>query len=245
MPVGGAAVSLVTRCPNCSTSFRATQAQLQARGGQVRCGRCGIVFDARAERFSDTTLPPSLPGPHGDVPATLPPGGEATFDFGPAPRRRYGRVWWPACALALLALLAQGAYRYRGDIVLALPQAKPLIQNLCTQIGCDVPLPRRIELISIESSDLQGDSVTPSVMVLTATLRNRAAYVQALPALELSLTDPQDRTVARRVLLPRDYAPKGTRTESGFGAGGELQVRVYIEAAALKASGYRLYLFYP
>jgi hypothetical protein len=81
-------------------------------------------------------------------------------------------------------------------------------------------------------------------MVLTATLRNRAGFVQAFPALELSLTSTQDKTVARRVLTPKDYAPQNTRSETGFAAGSELQIRVYIEAAALKPTGYRLYLFY-
>jgi hypothetical protein len=38
--------------------------------------------------------------------------------------------------------------------------------------------------------------------------------------------------------------PQSTRSEPGFAAGSELQIRVYIEAAALKPMGYRLYLFY-
>src|SRR5690349_5460862 len=36
-----------TRCPACSTVFRVTAMQLAAHGGQVRCGRCHMVFDAR------------------------------------------------------------------------------------------------------------------------------------------------------------------------------------------------------
>src|SRR4051812_45528042 len=39
-------MSLLTRCPRCSTLFRVTPTQLEARGGKVRCGRCMIVFDA-------------------------------------------------------------------------------------------------------------------------------------------------------------------------------------------------------
>lgn len=38
-------MSLLTRCPHCKTLFRVTPAQLQARGGNVRCGRCMAVFD--------------------------------------------------------------------------------------------------------------------------------------------------------------------------------------------------------
>lgn len=38
-------MSLLTRCPRCKTLFRVAPAQLQARAGQVRCGRCLNVFD--------------------------------------------------------------------------------------------------------------------------------------------------------------------------------------------------------
>ncbi|MGZ8209156.1 MAG: zinc-ribbon and DUF3426 domain-containing protein [Burkholderiales bacterium] len=38
-------MSLVTRCPRCSTLYRVTPVQLQARAGKVRCGRCMNVFD--------------------------------------------------------------------------------------------------------------------------------------------------------------------------------------------------------
>ena len=38
-------MSLVTRCPRCKTLYRVAPAQLQARAGQVRCGRCMHVFD--------------------------------------------------------------------------------------------------------------------------------------------------------------------------------------------------------
>jgi len=41
------------------------------------------------------------------------------------------------------------------------------------------------------------------------------------------------------VLTSKDYAPQGTRSEPGFAAGSELQIRVYLEAAALKPTGYR------
>ena len=39
-------MSQITCCPNCSTSFRVTDAQLAAHQGKVRCGRCAFVFHA-------------------------------------------------------------------------------------------------------------------------------------------------------------------------------------------------------
>ena len=238
---------MTTRCPACATAFRVADSQLQARAGQVRCGRCGTMFDALAALSADPARPPAraeaeaAPAEAGSAPIVAERVRE--FDFGPRPRRRPSRLWWLAGTL-LLALTLQVAYYHRGEVAVLLPEAKPLVQRICEELGCDVPLPRRADLLSIESSDLQADPAHPSVMVLTATLRNRASYIQAFPALELTLTNIQNQTVARRVLTPPDYAPRDTRPESGFAPGSEFQIRVYIEAAALTPTGYRLYLFH-
>ena len=248
MPLGDKTMGMMTRCPTCSTAFRVTEEQLGARQGQVRCGRCDTLFDAIASLSSDpVTRPPrDKPSPptSGSMAVLLGTEKDRTFDFGPQAPRPASRLWWIASLLLLLALLAQAAYRYRGEIAVLVPEAKPLLERVCAEFGCELPLPRRAELLSIESSDLQADASHTNAMVLTATLRNRAAFVQAFPALELSLTSAEGQTVARRVLLPRDYLAQGARSDAGFAAGSELQIRVYIEAAALKPTGYRLYLFY-
>jgi predicted Zn finger-like uncharacterized protein len=245
MPLGGQAVSMMTRCPTCSTAFRVTEQQLRARDGRVRCGRCDTLFDAMATLSTDpATRPPrekpGSPPTTGSMAVLLGTEKAPAFDFGPDEPHPLSRLWWMGSVLLLLVLAAQGAYHYRGEIAVLLPEAKPILERICVEFGCDVPLPRRAELLSIESSDLQADGSSTSVMVLTATLRNRAAFVQALPALELSLTSPEGQTVARRVLMPRDYVPQGARSDAGFPAGSELQIRVYLEAAALKPTGYRL-----
>jgi len=241
-------MNMTTRCPNCGTAFRVTEQQLGAREGRVRCGRCDTLFDANATLSSDPVSRPLAdrtgPPTSGSMAVLLGTDKDRTFDFGPPPPHPLRRLWWMGSVLLLLALILQGAYRYRGEIAVLLPETKPLLERLCVELGCDVPLPRRAELLSIESSDLQADGNNSSVMVLTATLRNRAAFVQAFPALELSLTSAEGQTVARRVLSPREYVPQPARVDAGFAAGSELQIRVYIEAAALKPTGYRLYLFY-
>ncbi len=45
--------NLVTRCPECSTALRVLPAQLSARGGRVRCGKCSKVFDGLANLVQD------------------------------------------------------------------------------------------------------------------------------------------------------------------------------------------------
>ncbi len=70
--------SRVTQCPNCQTSFRVTDAQLNIANGAVRCGSCLHIFNAHEHWLGQTTPPAASPSspeskhsaPH---PATAPP----------------------------------------------------------------------------------------------------------------------------------------------------------------------------
>jgi hypothetical protein len=176
--------------------------------------------------------------------------GASAFGFGPGaaaelatPARRW--PWLLGALLLLLTLLAQAAYHYRSAITLLFPETKPYAAALCASLGCELPLPQRTELMSIEASDLQADTTNPNVMVLSATLKNRAIFNQQYPLLELTLTDAQDQPVVRRVLAPQDFLGKAVNTQTGFAANTEIAIKVFIEGSEVKATGYRLYLFYP
>lgn len=60
-------MSLVTRCPDCDTTFRVQATQLSARGGRVRCGKCGRVFDGLAQIVEDEAATPHV-GPSPQLP---------------------------------------------------------------------------------------------------------------------------------------------------------------------------------
>jgi predicted Zn finger-like uncharacterized protein len=160
-------------------------------------------------------------------------------DFAPEAGRR---MLWPfviAALLLALTLAAQLLYQFRTEVVRWLPATAAYYELA----GIAVPLPRRAELVAIESSDLQFDNLRDQ-FVLQATLRNRAHHAQDWPALELTLTDAGDTIVARRVMTAAEYLPP-TISPERFPANGEVGVRLWIEARDLGAAGYRLYVFYP
>jgi predicted Zn finger-like uncharacterized protein len=51
--------SLYTQCSKCETVFRLSAETLRAAGGQVRCGRCGEVFNALARLAEEATAFPA------------------------------------------------------------------------------------------------------------------------------------------------------------------------------------------
>jgi predicted Zn finger-like uncharacterized protein len=250
-------MSLVTRCPSCATAFRAQREQLAARAGRVRCGRCGAVFDAIRALVEEGTEPLRLePSPQlGLFDPSLRAAAAASAEPAALPEFMAERpqplrapwLWALLAVLAAAALALQAAHRYRTEIAAAFPQAQPALEAGCRLLECEIALPRRSELMSIESSDLQSDPRREGLMVLNALVRNRAPFAQAYPTLELTLTENGGEPVLRRVLHPAEYleAARGTAQAQGISPGGELALRVHLDSGRARASGYRLYLFYP
>jgi predicted Zn finger-like uncharacterized protein len=259
---------MVTTCPACGTSFRVHPEQLTARGGQVRCGQCATVFDARAALVTEPEAYREAPAPvtstdgislveaaveHTHV-STLPPEpeislseSETQFEFGPQPRERSSlatALWVCGCIAGTLLLAGQAVYAYRGELALLWPAAQPWLAAACERLRCTIPLPQHSDLISLESSELAAERGVAGVLTLSAVLRNRAGFAQAYPALELTLTDAQDRPLARRVLAPAEYLGVRAARDPVFEAASETSFRLHIDAVTLGASGYRLYAFY-
>jgi predicted Zn finger-like uncharacterized protein len=155
---------------------------------------------------------------------------------------------WPFILVAILltiGLVGQMVFRFRSEIAVSAPFLRPALESMSQAMGSEIPLPRHVELVSIEASDLQNDAAHGNLLVLNATLRNRAGYSQAYPSLELSLTDTQDAAIARKVFAPAEYLSPKLPADQPFAANADTAIRLWIEAKDISAAGYRLYVFYP
>lgn len=156
---------------------------------------------------------------------------------------------WPFIAFASVmsvVLTMQAGYHLRTELCNALPGLSPVYESL----GIDVPLARQPELISLENSDLQADAGR-GMLLLYATFKNRAAYPQAWPMMEVTLTDERENIVARRSFSAHEYLSRNDgqavaqNPDAPFAAHAEISVRLWLEARELGAAGYRVYLYYP
>ena len=152
--------------------------------------------------------------------------------------------WISGIALSAILLFAQSAYFFRVSIAVHVPALKPALVAYCRMLNCTVPLPQDAALISIESSDLDADTEHDNQITLNALLRNRAAYTQSFPMLSLTLNDSHDKPLARRLFQPPEYLPQDESEPSGFAPNHEISIKLHLDVADLKASGYRLELFY-
>ena len=83
------------------------------------------------------------------------------------------------------------------------------------------------------------DPARPSVIELTATLRNHAGHTLGYPALDLVLTDSKEHALARRIFLPAEYV-SAAALQTGVVPNAEVTVRLTMETGDLGASGFRL-----
>jgi hypothetical protein len=156
-------------------------------------------------------------------------------------RRRW--LWVAASLLLLVTIAAQAAYFYRTQLASNFPGLRPALAQICSALGCSVPLPQGHDLIKVEASDLQFvDPARPAVIQLRVTLRNPASFDLAYPALDLVLTNTQDQTLARRIFLPSEYLGPGKDANSGIPANAEVSLSLDLDTGDLGASGFRLYL---
>jgi predicted Zn finger-like uncharacterized protein len=169
----------------------------------------------------------------------------------PLPEVALATRHWPwalASTIAVLILLVQATYYYRVELRVLRPELQPLLQAMCAPFHCDVPRPRQIDTLSIDTSDLRP-SQHSGHLALTATLRSKASFAQEWPLLELTLTDVNDHKLAVRHFSPIDYLTKdktlNNALTSGFPANGEISINLMLNIGDLAAAGYRLYIFYP
>lgn len=162
------------------------------------------------------------------------------------PRERKRNAWLATGAVLLALLLAgQAVWHFRDAIAAHFPGTRAALVRACAYAGCTIRPLRDVAALSIESSDLQADAAHRGLLILAASVRNRANYAIAYPHLELTLTDAADQPVVRRAFAPAEYAGGTVDLSRGILGGSEMPIKMFVDASATSQAGYRLYLFYP
>lgn len=128
----------------------------------------------------------------------------ARIDVPATPRRR-GE--WIALAVLALHLFAQLLFGERAALA-ADARFRPLVAGACEALRCDVPAWREPAAFTMLARDVIAVPDRPGVLRVQASFRNDARWAQAWPALVLTLSDADNRTLGTRRFLPADYLGK-------------------------------------
>lgn len=238
---------MYTQCPECLTIYKVDGAELAAAHGSVRCGHCAAVFDAL--RTLSLQLPPepierldvhaTLPAPPQlELPVFRPIPAQASLFAEAADRaraaersslpafakrRRRARQrrngpWLAGCALLLLTLAGEIAWaeqaRWIDDA-----RTRAWLDPLCAKLGCRLPPRHDAATLELLSRDIHPHPSVSGALIISATLRNDAAFVQAFPTVEITLSDLDEKRIAMRRFQPREYLGDARAIAAGLAPG--------------------------
>jgi predicted Zn finger-like uncharacterized protein len=204
-------MNIVTTCPHCLTRFIVGRHQLQASQGQVKCAKCQHIFDYRNH----------LESSH-----------EQTAFLGSKllQAARRSRLFRLLLAALMLGLLAQTLFFARTNIMMRWPASQPSFIKACQQLHCAIKLPKTVNLIGLDDTELVKDENLAELIKFNALLSNNAPYTQAYPELELTLTDSNDQALMRKYIKPEAYlSGYQKKIEAGLAAGAELRISLNLQ----------------
>ncbi len=210
-----------------------------ASAGLLPDGSAYGVTQGRSEpRFSDEAEPA----------AAAPPATELSFMRNRSQASRWHRPLvraslMVACLLLVLGLALQLLVHERDRLAVVEPGLKPLIEEVCLLLGCEIEPLRQIESVVIDSSafsKIKGD-----LYRLSLTLKNNAPVDLAMPAVELALTDTLDHALMRRVLLPAELGLTSGVIPAASEVQATLVLTIKTNGNGERVAGYRLLAFYP
>ena len=167
--------------------------------------------------------------------------GNSSFD---RPKNKIN-IWLVVFSL-MLAILAglQTLYAKRTQIAANYPQYKSLLIQACAAVQCEIALPKNLDLLTIDDSDMQEDEYHQDVIKFTSLLINNANYSQAYPNIELTLTATDDQPVLRRLIKPAEYIKIVNNASTGIAAREEVRINLAFNVKDLEVAGYRVLLLY-
>ena len=164
----------------------------------------------------------------------------------PVKKHRRG-VWvWVFLTLLALALLAtQLAFVYRSEFSVRSAVAHRYLRMACHHLGCTIPLPQNPNALRTEHAALAFVPDQPTLIRVSATLRNVAPYTMPYPYLQLTLKDGEQHTLAKKVFTPKQYLSEPDLKQAYLKGHSEVNIAMELDIGNLHTSGYSLLWFYP
>ncbi len=202
-----------TSCPNCSARYRVTDNQLQAALGRVKCGECGMVFNAlQSLKSFDGVLPTNYQLPEvmsppqaNDEPAPELSLHEAMYGHKRNSVAHFAPFFWFIGILLLIVTGIVQAIYYQRYQLIKKPDFQQQVQTLCELVPCGESGFSSIQQIKLLERNVFTHPVTSNALMVTGSFVNHASFAQKLPNMLVSLFDIKGSLIANRVFEPGEY----------------------------------------
>lgn len=258
---------MYTQCSECLTVYKLVAETVAKSSGLLRCGDCNATFDAL--KTLTEQLPPEpftqLPvhaseatPPQLDIPALRPlsqphivfkPDQNLKPTYAPTfikfPSRNQPSLGWPwklGVSFLLLSLGGQLLYAERGWWQNA-AELRPWLDQVCTKLHCRLPLRKDAAQLELLSRDIRPHPSVEHALIISATLHNAAAFAQAFPKVEVTLSDLDENRVAMRRFQAREYVADPKTLTQGIAPGATTALVFEVEDPSKDAVAFEFKFF--
>ena len=151
-------------------------------------------------------------------------------------------LWGLGSFVLLLLLAGQFVYFYRNELA-TIPEWRPHLVDICLYAGCELRPLRDVGRIELLQTSIAPHPKYENALRIRATLVNRAAFRQAYPRMEVSLTSSTGQVIARRAFAPIQYSE--TPLETALTPNVVATALLDVTTPGGKAVGYEIRLVTP
>lgn len=135
--------------------------------------------------------------------------------------RQSGERRWPWITAGILLALLLGTQLTwaERDALVRNPTVGGLLRSSCAALGCRLPLVAAPDRLRLLASNVQAHPSVVGALMISASVRNDAAFAQPYPVLTVTLSNAQGQRVAMRRLRPREYLDDSAVLQRGLAPG--------------------------
>ncbi len=223
-----------TSCRQCNARYRITDDQLKIAIGKVRCGECGVVFNAlsslkiyadsnQAANSQQQSVSPDIPHPANSELSLH----EAMYGDGRGSFTQFAPLLWLIGILLLLVFaIAQATYYQRYELI-SNPRYQQQILQLCELVPCADSQFSSSRQIKLLERNVFTHPVMSNALMVTGSFVNEAPFPQKLPKLLVTLFDIQGNLIANRQFVSDEYLQPGNEL-TGLQSNKPIQFRLEI-----------------
>ena len=151
-------------------------------------------------------------------------------------RRHGGRRWpWVVMCVVLACVLGLQLAWLKRDTLIRNPTTGAWLRSTCAAIGCQLPLVSAPAQLHLVASNVQAHPSVAHALMISANVRNDAAFAQPYPVVSITLSNAQGQHVAMRRLRPQQYMDDEAALRRGLPPGASTVLLLEVQDPGDKA----------
>jgi len=158
-------------------------------------------------------------------------------------RSFFTSLLWLLASIALLAAAVVQLAWFEREKVIAYPEGRMLLEQLCRYANCQLPQQRDLSLITITQRQITSHPDNIEALLVQLTIKNQAPFSQPYPLLSLSLSTTDGVLIARRSFSPAEYLPSDIDPNLLMPSGFSQQIEMAIEDPGIGVTSFEFDFF--